>query len=75
MRVNQKDNFFAFPLQNTALIGQKSLGLFAQKVSIHWKVYFQLYCIQRIKDMADMFGDQICLNTFACSFHQFRTMP
>ena len=60
MRVNQKDNFFAFPLQNTALIGQKSLGLFAQKVSIHWKVYFQLYCIQRIKDMADMFGDQIC---------------
>ena len=75
MRVNQKDNFFAFPLQKTVLIGQQSSGLFAQKASIQWKFYFQLYCIQRIKDMADMFGDQICLNTFACSFHQFRTMP
>ena len=75
MRVNQKDNFFAFPLQKTVLIGQQSSGLFAQKASIQWKVYFQLYCIQRIKDMTDMFGDQISLNTFASSFHQFRTMP
>ena len=59
MRVNQKDNFFAFPLQKTVLIGQQSSGLFAQKASIQWKVYFQLYCIQRINDVADMIGDQI----------------
>ena len=76
MRVNQKDNFFAFPLQKTVLFWQQSLGLFAQRVSINWKVYFQLYCIQRIKDMADMIGDQIyiCLKLSPIPKHALRQM-